>query len=283
MRIFTSKILLLTAFVYIIQSCKARSTAALRSDGAANSPTFADFWQKERSTRLECDPAKVVAALRLVRSSGEVPAIPVPRSEKQPVHRSSSALEPWLKDIFAKLSNVAFGRPDALPVIPCDDEQCLYLGGAMAMVDEPAIYVSTNGSASKQGAEKDPIWANKDAVTFIIAHEISHYLVERSFDLLGKNLTPCGQISLLRSVGSLPFNEQLVKGGLGHSEVDFFAYQLLKMAKIPYAGGLIVLKDQVVDPTKDYSSDLSAYIFIPEQIRANGYKYWMKLEAGKNP
>lgn len=265
--------------IFALLSCKGRAHTALRSDGIERGPSFAALWKEGRSERLQCDPAKVLSALKMVKASGDVPAIPVPREDKQPVHRSHDPLNAWTAQVFAKLVKAALGNPNALTIVPCDDERCLDLGGAMAMVDEPAIYVSTNFTSSQQSAKDNALWSNKDVVAFIIAHEISHYLLERSIDLLGGTLSPCGQISLLRAVGSLPFHEMLIKGGLGHSEVDFFAYQLLKLANLPYSGGLMVLQDQIVDPAKDYSGDPSVFSAIPEQIRANGYKQWMSLEG----
>ncbi len=179
------------------------------------------------------------------------------------IEGSNDKIPTAVEVMFNRLSQSIFRDQRPLKLKACTGFECTSLGGAAADIDHMTIYIHV------------PTFSTvSDSTTFVLAHELSHYLYELAVSRYSRS--PNGQFSLIddRWQDRLEIEQQLLLGGKAHAEVDLFALSLLKRNKMPVKGAVPVLQNSMEKMEVDLrkmQTDLHRNTTLPnpENIRLN--------------
>lgn len=179
------------------------------------------------------------------------------------IEASNEEIPKAVEEIFNSLSQSVFGDQRPLKLKACIGFECTSLGGAVADIDHMTIYIHVPTFSERN-----------DSTSFILAHEFSHYLYELAVSRYASS--PNGQLSLIDEQWQegLDIEQQLLRGGQAHAEVDLFALTLLKRNKISVKGAIPVLqnaKELMEIELRKLQTELQRMTALPnpEEIRLN--------------
>ena len=183
--------------------------------------------------------------------------------------RSNIALPTWVNEEFQIISNAVFLKTGIIKLISCETCQAMSDVSRMEIGISPTL-INSIVESSQSNVEV------REIVDFIIAHELSHYLYEKSIDISPLHLSPNGQMSMVRIAQNKLTNfcsirEDTIISARKHAEVDAFALAILKEMNKNLLGGAEFLAFSTQEAEKQFN-DFSIIPEIDQQILL-----WMNL------